>query len=34
MAIAWVLAKSPNIVPVQAQLSESLTALDVDLSAA
>jgi aryl-alcohol dehydrogenase-like predicted oxidoreductase len=39
IAIAWVLAKSPNIVPVigartQTQLSESLAALEVDLSSA
>jgi aryl-alcohol dehydrogenase-like predicted oxidoreductase len=39
IAIAWVLAKSPTIVPVigartRAQLTESLGALDIDLSPA
>jgi aryl-alcohol dehydrogenase-like predicted oxidoreductase len=39
MAIAWVLAKGPNIVPLigartRAQLTESLGALDIDLSPA
>jgi aryl-alcohol dehydrogenase-like predicted oxidoreductase len=39
IAIAWVLAKSLTIVPVigartQTQLSESLAALEVDLSSA
>jgi len=39
LAIAWVLAKRPNIVPVigaktRTQLKDSLGALDIDLSAA
>jgi len=39
LAMAWVLAKSPTIVPVigartRAQLAESLDALHVELSAA